>query len=252
MQLADLAQLCDAGRPARPEVPADDAAARASGAGEREHLRLGAPRGRSSSITPTTRSSPIAELVAEAADDPAVLAIKQTLYRTSGDSPVVAALTRAAENGKQVTAVIELRARFDEERNLEWAQRLEQAGAHVVYGLLGLKTHCKALLVVRREKDGIRRYLHLGTGNYNDATARVYTDLGLLTCDERARRRRLGALQRHHRRHAAAGLEQGGDVARPACAAGCCTSSSARSTRSARAQPRPHHRQDELARRRAR
>jgi polyphosphate kinase len=127
---------------------------------------------------------PIAELVAEAAEGPSVLAIKQTLYRTSGNSPVVRGLTRAAENGKQVTAVVELRARCDEERNLEWAHRLEQAGAHVVYGLLGLKTHCKALLVVRREKEGIRRYVHFGTGNYNDATARVYTDLGLLACDD--------------------------------------------------------------------
>ncbi|MCC6751219.1 MAG: polyphosphate kinase 1 [Deltaproteobacteria bacterium] len=127
---------------------------------------------------------PVAELVAEAANDPGVLAIKQTLYRTSGDSPVVRALTLAAERGKQVSVVVELRARFDEERNLEWARRLEHAGAHVVYGLVGYKTHCKALLVVRREPEGIRRYLHLGTGNYNDATARAYTDVGLLACDE--------------------------------------------------------------------
>ncbi len=127
---------------------------------------------------------PVADLVAEAADDPDVLAIKQTFYRTSGNSPIVKALTRSAENGKQVTVVIELRARFDEERNLEWAHRLEKAGAHVVYGLVGYKTHCKALLIVRREPEGIRRYLHLGTGNYNDATARVYTDLGLMACDE--------------------------------------------------------------------
>ncbi len=127
---------------------------------------------------------PVTDLVATAAEDPAVLAIKQTLYRTSGDSPIIRALTRAAENGKHVTVVVELRARFDEERNIQWAQRLEQAGAHVVYGLVGYKTHCKALLVVRREEDGIRRYMHFGTGNYNDATARLYSDMGLMLCDE--------------------------------------------------------------------
>lgn len=127
---------------------------------------------------------PVADFVAEAAEDRHVLAIKQTLYRTSGESPVIRSLTRAAELGKQVTVVVELRARFDEERNIEWARRLEQAGAHVVYGLVGYKTHCKALLVVRREPEGIRRYIHLGTGNYNDATARLYTDMGLFVCDE--------------------------------------------------------------------
>jgi polyphosphate kinase len=127
---------------------------------------------------------PVAEFVSEAADDPYVLALKQTLYRTSGQSPVVLALTRAAENGKQVTVVIELRARFDEERNIQWAKRLEQAGAHVVYGLVGYKTHLKALLVVRREEEGIKRYVHFGTGNYNDATARVYTDMGLFSDDD--------------------------------------------------------------------
>ncbi len=127
---------------------------------------------------------PVTELVSTATEDPAVLAIKQTLYRTSGDSPIIQALTRAAELGKHVTVVVELRARFDEERNIQWARRLEQAGAHVVYGLVGYKTHCKALLVVRREEDGIRRYMHFGTGNYNDATARLYTDVGLMLCDE--------------------------------------------------------------------
>ncbi|MBW2733929.1 MAG: polyphosphate kinase 1 [Deltaproteobacteria bacterium] len=127
---------------------------------------------------------PVAELVTEAARDPKVLAIKQTLYRTSGNSPVIRALTTAAEAGKSVTVVVELRARFDEERNIEWAERLEKAGAHVVYGLVGFKTHSKALLVVRRDPDGIRRYIHLGTGNYNDATARIYTDMGLFTVEE--------------------------------------------------------------------
>lgn len=136
-------------------------------------------------VHPYESFEPVVKLLKEAAEDPDVLAIKQTLYRTSGDSPIIDALEQAAENGKEVTVLLELKARFDEARNVVWARRLEDAGCHVIYGVTGLKTHAKAVLIVRRESGCIRRYVHLATGNYNDKTARLYSDIGLMSCDNR-------------------------------------------------------------------
>ncbi len=163
-------------KPWQPQVPKDFL-------GESDIFRAIRERDRLVHL-PYEAFAPVEHFLKRAAEDPDVLAIKQTLYRVSGNSPVVDALITAAENGKQVTVLVELKARFDEENNIGWARKLEQAGCHVIYGLPGLKIHCKVLLVVRREEDGIRRYVHMSTGNYNDNTARLYTDIGMFTCRE--------------------------------------------------------------------
>jgi polyphosphate kinase len=179
--LAGLMQLTKVDRPDLKDVPFQPATPPVLAIGEsifsvlrRRDLLL---------YHPYDSFTPVVDLLWKAAEDPDVLAIKQTLYRVGPNSPIVAALMRARENGKQVAVLVELKARFDEENNIGWARALEQAGVHVVYGLLGLKVHAKLLLIVRRERDGIRRYVHMSTGNYNDVTARLYTDLGFLTSD---------------------------------------------------------------------
>ncbi len=178
---SDLAQLASLDRPElkyRPFVPVTPA-----GLGPEQDLFATVRRGDVLLYHPYDSFAPVVGLLRAAARDPGVLAIKQTLYRVGPNSPVVELLMEARENGKQVSVLVELKARFDEENNIVWAQALERAGVHVVYGVLGLKTHAKACLVVRRERDGIRRYVHLATGNYNPQTARGYADLGYLTCD---------------------------------------------------------------------
>ncbi len=153
----------------------------------------------------------VERFVTQAVEDPDVLAVKQTVYRTSDDSPLVPSLITATERGKQAVCLVELKARFDERANIQWGRRLEESGVHVVYGIPGMKTHAKCLLVVRREGDGVRRYVHIGTGNYHRKTARLYTDFGLFTCDERARRGRGGHVQLPHRLRAAHALPRGPD-----------------------------------------
>jgi polyphosphate kinase len=181
LQLSDMTALAD--RDHRPELRVDPfVPALPPSLRDAESLFPVLARGDILLHHPYESFDPVTRFIEEAADDPNVLAIKQTLYRIAPDSPIARALSRAAENGKQVAALVELKARLDEANNIAWARRMEETGVHVVYGLIGLKTHCKLALVVRREGQGIRRYVHLGTGNYNALTARQYTDLSLFTC----------------------------------------------------------------------
>ena len=189
----------------------------------------------------------VERFVKQAVEDPDVLAIKLTVYRTSDESALIPALIRAAERGKQAVAMVELKARFDERRNITWARSLEEAGAHVVHGLPGLKTHAKALLVVRREGDGVRRYVHVGTGNYNAKTAQLYEDFGVFTTDDDDRRRRDGAVQLDHRLRAAAASSARRSCRRRTRATGS-SSEIQRDDRGARARRgRAHRDEDELA-----